>query len=55
MVIAEFPDFATAEARYRSPEYQAIIPFWQGCAMRLLSKSQGSFMATSRVGQHRGP
>ena len=25
VVIAEFPDFATAEACYRSPEYQSII------------------------------
>ena len=32
IVIAEFPDFATAEACYRSPEYQAIIPHRRNCA-----------------------
>lgn len=32
VVIAEFPDFATAEACYRSPEYQAIIRHRQHCA-----------------------
>jgi len=26
VVIAEFPDFATAEACYRSADYQALIP-----------------------------
>ena len=32
VVIAEFPDFETAERCYRSQEYQAIIPFRTGCA-----------------------
>lgn len=31
-VIAEFADFDSAERCYRSPEYQAIIPFRQSCA-----------------------
>jgi uncharacterized protein (DUF1330 family) len=32
VVIAEFPDFETAERCYRSEEYQAIIPLRSGCA-----------------------
>jgi uncharacterized protein (DUF1330 family) len=32
LVIAEFQDFATAEACYRSPEYQAIIGYRKDCA-----------------------
>jgi uncharacterized protein (DUF1330 family) len=32
VVIAEFPDFESAERCYRSDEYQAIIPFRTGCA-----------------------
>ncbi|MBS0243326.1 MAG: DUF1330 domain-containing protein [Proteobacteria bacterium] len=32
IVIAEFPDFETAEACYRSPDYQSIIRFRTGCA-----------------------
>jgi uncharacterized protein (DUF1330 family) len=32
VVIAEFPDFETAERCYRSPEYQALIPLRAGCA-----------------------
>lgn len=32
VVIAEFPDFASAEACYRSADYQALIPLRAGCA-----------------------
>ncbi len=32
VVIAEFPDFETAERCYRSAEYQAIIPMREGAA-----------------------
>ena len=32
IVIAEFPDFATAEACYRSPDYQSIIRHRADCA-----------------------
>lgn len=32
IVIAEFPDFATAEACYRSAEYQSIIAHRRDCA-----------------------
>jgi uncharacterized protein (DUF1330 family) len=32
VVIAEFPDFATAEACYRSDEYQSIIHYRRDCA-----------------------
>lgn len=32
VVIAEFPDFAAAEACYRSPDYQALIPLRAGAA-----------------------
>lgn len=32
VVIAEFPDFAAAEACYRSAAYQALIPLRAGCA-----------------------
>ncbi|MDX2157454.1 MAG: DUF1330 domain-containing protein [Hyphomicrobiaceae bacterium] len=32
IVIAEFPDFATAEACYRSADYQAIITHRKDCA-----------------------
>lgn len=32
IVIAEFPDFATAEACYRSADYQAIITHRRDCA-----------------------
>ena len=32
VVIAEFPDFASAEACYRSADYQALIPLRAGAA-----------------------
>jgi uncharacterized protein (DUF1330 family) len=32
IVIAEFPDFESAERCYRSPDYQAIIPHREGNA-----------------------
>lgn len=32
VVIAEFPDLATAEACYRSEDYQSIIPLRRDCA-----------------------
>ena len=32
IVIAEFPDFATAEACYLSPDYQSIIQYRKDCA-----------------------
>jgi uncharacterized protein (DUF1330 family) len=32
IVVAEFPDFATAETCYRSAEYQAIITTRKHCA-----------------------
>jgi len=32
IVIAEFPDFATAEACYRSTEYQSIVSTRKDCA-----------------------
>lgn len=32
VVIAEFPDFDSAERCYRSEEYQAILPLRDGCA-----------------------
>lgn len=32
VVIAEFPDFESAERCYRSEAYQAIIPLRAGCA-----------------------
>lgn len=31
-VIAQFPDFESAERCYRSDAYQALIPLRQGCA-----------------------
>ena len=33
IVIAQFPDFESAEACYRSAEYQAIIPLREGNAV----------------------
>jgi uncharacterized protein (DUF1330 family) len=32
VVIAEFPDFESAERCYRSEAYQALIPLREGCA-----------------------
>lgn len=32
VVIAEFPDFESAEKCYRSDAYQALIPLRSGCA-----------------------
>jgi uncharacterized protein (DUF1330 family) len=32
LLLVEFPDYATAQAWYQSPEYQATIPIRQGSA-----------------------
>ena len=41
LVVIEFPDFETALACYRSPEYQHAISLRQGCAVADIAVVEG--------------